>query len=96
MLNCDILQKIQKHQIFQVVIIYTAAKQLAFVDLVVTPFIVINNELFHRLLSYNMVMTLYIYIQVHMALGEYEEAKDCLQRTYKIRSRVYGRLNNEY
>ena len=41
-------------------------------------------------------MTLYFYTQVHMALGEYEEAKDCLQRTYKIRSRVYGRLNNEY
>ena len=29
-------------------------------------------------------------LQVHMALGEYEEAKDCLERTHKIRSRVYG------
>ena len=27
-----------------------------------------------------------------MALGEYEEAKDSLQRTQKIRSRVYGML----
>ena len=26
-----------------------------------------------------------------MALGEYEEAKDCLQRTHRIRSRVYGK-----
>jgi hypothetical protein len=27
-----------------------------------------------------------------MALGEYEEAKDCLERARKIRSRVYGEL----
>ena len=58
MLNCDILQKIQKHQIFQVVIIATAVKQWAFVNLVVTPFIVINNELFYKLLSYNMSVPL--------------------------------------
>ena len=52
----DILQKIKKHQIFQVVIIDTAVKQWAFVDLVVTPLIVINNELFHELLSYKHIL----------------------------------------